>query len=338
MSWKNYLLDWRGSKVCNRLFSNKTGSVLKAAVSLAVVLLVLTIVIRAQKPVLIIDDGKELAVRTYARTVGDVLAARDIALLNNDLVTPAPGTALEKGMVVTIVRAMDVSISVDGQILPVRTQRRVVGDLLSDAAIELGPEDEVRPAGDAALAQNMEIVVARVSTATETKETELSFETNRRYTVNLPQGATRIAEEGRNGTEREVWQVKYRDGIEIARQLVSRMTITPPVNQLVMVGSGMVVSRGGENVRYAEAVDMVASAYTYTGNNTCCGVAPYYGVAAVDPAVIPLRTELYVDDYGYATALDVGGSIKGNRIDLFFESYEEAMNWGVRNVRVYRID
>ncbi|MDD2554616.1 MAG: 3D domain-containing protein [Desulfotomaculaceae bacterium] len=28
----------------------------------------------------------------------------------------------------------------------------------------------------------------------------------------------------------------------------------------------------------------------------------------------------------------------GNRIDLFFDSYDEAMNWGMRNVKVYRID
>ena len=61
-------------------------------------------------------------------------------------------------------------------------------------------------------------------------------------------------------------------------------------------------------------------------------------MVAVDPSFIPLRSRLYVDGYGYATALDVGGSIKGNRIDLFFESYEEAINWGIRRVRVYKIE
>lgn len=338
MSWKKSLLDWWRSAGYKKLCVEKNRSVLKAAVSIMVVLFVFAVGVWAEKSVVIIDDGNERAVRTYASTVGDVLAAKDIVLLNNDEVTPSLDSALVSGMVITVDRAEDVSISVDGQILPVRTQCRVVGDLLNEVAIVPGPEDEVSPARDAAITPGMNVVVARVVTKTEAKEAVLSFETQQKYTVNLPQGATRIAEEGRHGTAQQIWQVKYKDGIEIARQLISSKTITPPVNQLVMVGSGLVVSRGGENIRYAGAVDMVASAYTHTGYNTSCGVAPYYGVAAVDPAVIPLWTELYVDGYGYATALDVGGSIKGNRIDLFFESYDEAMSWGMRNVKVYVID
>ncbi|MDD4334742.1 MAG: ubiquitin-like domain-containing protein, partial [Desulfotomaculaceae bacterium] len=329
MSWKKSLLGWRGSAGYKKLCVEKNRDILKAAVATMVVLFVFAVGVWAEKSVVIIDDGKEHAVRTYASTVGSVLAAKDIVLLNNDEVTPSLDSALVSGMVITVDRAVDVSISVDGQILPVRTQCRVVGDLLDEAAIVPGPEDQVSPARDAAVTAGMNVVVARVVTKTEAKETVINFETKQKYTVNLPQGTTRIAEEGRNGTAQQTWLVKYKDGIEIARQLLSSKTITPPVNQLVMVGSGLVVSRGGENIRYAEAINMVASAYTHTGYNTSCGVAPYYGVVAVDPAFIPLWTKLYVDGYGYATELDVGGSIKGNRIDLFFESYVEAMSWGI---------
>ncbi|MDD4170318.1 MAG: 3D domain-containing protein, partial [Desulfotomaculaceae bacterium] len=82
----------------------------------------------------------------------------------------------------------------------------------------------------------------------------------------------------------------------------------------------------------------LATGYTYTGNNTASGTAPHYGVAAVDPMVIKMGTRLYVEGYGYATALDRGGAIRGRRIDLFFESYNEAMRWGTRRVKVYVID
>jgi Uncharacterized protein conserved in bacteria len=40
------------------------------------------------------------------------------------------------------------------------------------------------------------------------------------------------------------------------------------------------------------------------------------GVIAVDPALIPLGTNIFVEGYGLAHALDTGGAIKGNRIDL----------------------
>ncbi len=89
MSWKKSLLDWWGSAVYKKLSSEKNRSVLKAAVSLMVVLFVLAIGVRAEKSVVIIDDGKELAVRTYAGTVADALAVKDIVLLNNDEVTPS---------------------------------------------------------------------------------------------------------------------------------------------------------------------------------------------------------------------------------------------------------
>lgn len=57
-------------------------------------------------------------------------------------------------------------------------------------------------------------------------------------------------------------------------------------------------------------------------------------VIAVDPSVIPLGTKVYVEGYGHAVAGDVGGAIKGNRIDIHVPTKDEAYNWGVRNVNV----
>lgn len=57
-------------------------------------------------------------------------------------------------------------------------------------------------------------------------------------------------------------------------------------------------------------------------------------VIAVDPTVIPLGSKVYVEGYGYATAADTGGAIKGNKIDLFFADEEDAINWGVKQVNV----
>jgi len=79
---------------------------------------------------------------------------------------------------------------------------------------------------------------------------------------------------------------------------------------------------------------MEATAYTYTGNKTATGTWPKIGVAAVDPKVIPLGTMLYVEGYGYARAEDTGGLIKGDRIDLFFETEQECIEWGRKNVKV----
>ncbi|QSS99516.1 LysM peptidoglycan-binding domain-containing protein [Pontibacillus sp. ALD_SL1] len=61
-------------------------------------------------------------------------------------------------------------------------------------------------------------------------------------------------------------------------------------------------------------------------------------VIAVDPNVIPLGTEVYVEGYGKAVAGDIGGDIQGNRIDVFIPSQSEALNWGRKSVDVTILD
>ncbi|MDQ7789662.1 MAG: 3D domain-containing protein, partial [Clostridia bacterium] len=58
------------------------------------------------------------------------------------------------------------------------------------------------------------------------------------------------------------------------------------------------------------------------------------GVVAVDPKVIPLGSQVEIVGLGVFSAEDVGGNIKGNRVDIFMPSRGEALHWGVRAVEV----
>lgn len=57
---------------------------------------------------------------------------------------------------------------------------------------------------------------------------------------------------------------------------------------------------------------------------------------AVDPKIIPLGSKVEIDGHTYI-AEDVGGAIKGNCIDLYFDSHDEANQWGVKYKEVYSI-
>jgi 3D (Asp-Asp-Asp) domain-containing protein len=59
------------------------------------------------------------------------------------------------------------------------------------------------------------------------------------------------------------------------------------------------------------------------------------GVVAVDTRVIPFGTRMYIPGYGFAVAADRGSAIKGNRIDLCYNTYAEAKRFGARPVDVY---
>ncbi len=68
---------------------------------------------------------------------------------------------------------------------------------------------------------------------------------------------------------------------------------------------------------------------------TKLGWVARYGIVAVDPKIIPLRSLLYIEGYGFAWAGDTGSDIKGKRIDLCYNTTEEALKWGRRKTNVY---
>lgn len=92
-----------------------------------------------------------------------------------------------------------------------------------------------------------------------------------------------------------------------------------------------------------KTITVTATAYTADCQG-CSGVTatgidlkanPNQKVIAVDPSVIPLGSKVYVSGYGEAIAADTGGAIKGpNRIDVFIPDKQEALNWGVRTVKL----
>jgi len=78
---------------------------------------------------------------------------------------------------------------------------------------------------------------------------------------------------------------------------------------------------------------VLAVAYTLEGS-TASGLPVGYGVAAVDPSVIPLGTRFHVPGYGDAVAADTGGAVRGAMIDLWFPTLAEARAWGRRSVLI----
>lgn len=93
---------------------------------------------------------------------------------------------------------------------------------------------------------------------------------------------------------------------------------------------------------YKEKLDMTATAYApgYADNGkwndkTYMGGIVRKGVAAVDPAVIPMGSKLWIEGYGQATAEDQGSAIKGKRIDLAFNSRQEALDYGIQQHAIY---
>jgi 3D (Asp-Asp-Asp) domain-containing protein len=80
-------------------------------------------------------------------------------------------------------------------------------------------------------------------------------------------------------------------------------------------------------------VTVVATGYSMPGT-TSTGLGVGWGVAAVDPSVIPLGTHMTIPGYGEAVAADTGGAVVGSTVDLWFPTSAQANAWGRRTVTI----
>ncbi len=110
-------------------------------------------------------------------------------------------------------------------------------------------------------------------------------------------------------------------------------------------GSGVLTLKDGTMLNYSGVRSMTATAYTTghggVGTRTASGTAVHVGSVAVDKSVIPLGTRMYIVAngnvvYGLAVAEDTG--VKGNKIDLYYDTYDECIQFGRRPCTVYILE
>ncbi len=167
------------------------------------------------------------------------------------------------------------------------------------------------------------------------------------YRLDLSQRKDRVVSRGRAGIRVVTVRFQRHGAGPIARRVVGRYVALAPQPRVVDVGLGPstpyldldrhALAKFGMIARIK--VDMIATAYTpycYGCDGiTAMGLRAGPGIVAVDPRIIPLGTRLYIPGYGFALAGDTGGDIVGDRVDLGFSSYGEAIRFGRRPVTVY---
>jgi len=284
------------------------------------------------------DGDRSWRVVTYRGTVAEVLAECGLRLGPHDAVSPAPQEKLRDGDRIRVMRAVPVTLRVDGRTQHLMTPVASVGGVLRECGITLGPNDFVEPDSASPVRKGMTIKVTRVEFKVEERRVTVPCRTVRRPDEDLARGLYQVLRPGQDGEELQRWEVVCHDGRPVRERLVDRRVITAPRDRLIAVGTASTVSRGGRVIHFKQAYDMRATAYTYTGNNCATGVPPAPGIVAVDPRVIPLGSELYIEGYGYARAMDTGGAVKGQAVDVFFTTRDAALQWGVRQVRVYVLE
>lgn len=198
---------------------------------------------------------------------------------------------------------------------------------------------------------------------------EVSCETVRVANPKMEQGTEKVIQEGADGVRSSVYEVVWSNGHEIARQFVEELDSTAvdriveygtavPVKEVPAAfpsnnspianvsknadGSGVITLASGEKLSFSSVKNMTATAYTagYGGADYCTatGTTVRVGTVAVDKKVIPLGTRMYIvtnDGIVYGTAVAEDTGVRGNKVDLYFNTYRECINFGRRSCQVY---
>ncbi|RAL25928.1 3D domain-containing protein [Thermoflavimicrobium daqui] len=238
----------------------------------------------------------------------------------------------------------EVTIKENGKVKEkIKTTQPTVGKLLEAQNIKLTKWDDVYPKPKQKIENGMTITMNKVETKVKKEVKVTPYQVKKVKDSSLPMGTTKVQTVGKEG--KEIFQVttlyKNNQPIKENGKIIEqrkRIEKTDVVHQVIKIGTKKETSKSlSKKVTSSKAgcrtLSAEVTAYTYyLGENiTYAGAPVKRGVIAVDPKVIPLHSRIYVPGYGWGTALDTGGRIKGNIIDVFMESKQEALDWGKPN-------
>ena len=304
------------------------GAIAASFVALLAVVVVYTTMI--PREVYATINGEEFTFNSKAHTVEGFLEEEQIDFGDSDYISTPLTTFIYDGIELDIQHATDFKVTADGKTRSYESLANTVGEALDDAGIKLDEDDIVTPQKDELLTSDLEIVVQRVDVKVEVVEEAVPFETVEKDDSSLDEGTSKVVTEGVEGKDQVTYSVTYVDGKETSRKETARNTLTAAVDKVI--ANGTRINYNGQT--YSRK--LVVKAYAYTGGGrTAMGTRARVGEIAVDPSVIPLGTNVYIEGVGARRAEDTGGNIKGNTIDIYMNTESECRSWGVRYVTIY---
>ncbi len=292
------------------------------------------LVIRRAKTVTVIfDDGSSRSVLCNGLTVGDALAQMGLTLGENDRLDCPADTALTDNMYVHFYEGMS-EFSIYESSLPYETI------YIDTDALPEGQFSQIQPGQDGRLQR----IYRRIYCGGELVSSGIYQEDVLQKPVPCMMWRGTAAADSVN-----VFSALSGTGYARSRFVESPSPSPAGGSMPILSDDGRyITTASGDRLRYSRKVDVSATAYTTelfsSPSPTYSGTTARVGAIAVDKNVIPLGSKLYIvgEDgswiYGYASAEDLGGGIKGNRVDLFFDTHAECVNFGCRAAQVYILD
>ena len=294
------------------------------------------ITVRRMQMVTVINRGAQSVIGTYGETVGSLLARMGITPGTGDTLSCSSETQTYDGMTIELVHT-ETRIEEEDTVVPYPVNYYEDPDLEPGAEIVLvaGQNGLTHVKSEVTYRNGKEVSRTVVQETVQTKPvTQLVIRGVDRTIMEQPadpEPTEQAAPAASSGTASG------------SSSSGSSSSGGSRYDSSAETSGNVIMTSSGESYTYVDVMTCSATAYTCEGyvGHTYSGTLARVGAIAVDPTVIPLGTKMYVVSndgqyvYGYCVAEDIGGGIKGNKIDLYFDTYAECWDFGVRMCTVY---
>nr|WP_154985689.1 3D domain-containing protein [Paenibacillus xylanexedens] len=271
------------------------------------------IVIERAVPVKITADGDTKTLYTTDSSVQGVIQQSGIQVEDHDKVYPALGTAIKADMKIRVVRVTKHTVDVKQPIAY-----------------------KVVKTADPSLFQGDNRVVVKGKEGTIVQHIEKVFQDGElvsKKVVGKTVATNRVDKVIAVGTKAKPVVKEPEVQLVSAKTSTTKKAVTTNSKKTSASGS-KVITVSGNSFKYSKVLKNVSmTAYSSEepgiGTKTASGTRVTEGrTIAVDPKVIPIGWWVYIEGLGFRRAEDTGGAIKGNKIDVYYDSVKHALNFG----------
>lgn len=290
--------------------------------------------------------GEEQTISLAKGTVEEALNRTGITLAENQSVTPSLNTVITGDMNIYVYNSKNIKLTTNGTEMTVKAPEGTVENALNILGYEITDDDILNVDKNAQIEDDMKITLKKVTYVDEKSTKKISYKTVEKDSDDIMTGESEVSQKGVDGEKEVTKRCKYIDGKYDSTKVIDEKVTKEPVDKIILNGTkrGTTTDTSGAPVSYSYMVSGSGTAYTAApGALTATGVPVYEGGVAVNPAIIPYGSKLYIEAadgshvYGYATAIDTGGALMDGSaiVDLFYFNYDDCVSFGRRDVNVY---
>jgi resuscitation-promoting factor RpfB len=222
-------------------------------------------------------DGKTRQVWVTALSVDEALQQAGLRVSGAVVSANRSDRVPLSGLAIDIDLPHTITVQVDGGSHVLVSAKTTLAAALAEAGIVVHPSDQISTPLQTRPFDGLTVVIVRVTSGQQLESSDIPFTTVTKNDPTLLVGTKKVGQEGKNGTLVRTYQLRFADGKQTAKTLVSQQTTVQPVQQVILIGTKPKPKPPVFQTR-ADGLNWAALARCESGGRANAVDPPFYGM------------------------------------------------------------